>query len=99
MGELESIGEPIYNDKKDKNLIIEKPNYNTESKRLFINKSLYFDKVESSVWEYKIGGYAVLDKYLKSHKGEEIDFTYFQKIIQTLHKSLETESKISTIPL
>ncbi len=99
MNELESIGEPLYNDKKDKNLIIEKPNYNAESQRLFINKSLYFDKVDSSVWEYKIGGYQVLDKYLKSHKGEEIDFTYFQKIIQTLHKSLEIESKISTIPL
>lgn len=99
MNELESIGEPLYNDKKDKNLIIEKPNYNAESQRLFINKSLYFDKVDSSVWEYKIGGYQVLDKYLKSHKGEEIDFTHFQKIIQTLHKSLEIESKISTIPL
>lgn len=94
-----SIGEPLYNDKNDKNLIIEKPSYNAESQRLFINKSLYFDKVDSSVWEYKIGGYQVLDKYLKSHKGEAIDFTYFQKIIQTLHKSLEIESKISTIPL
>lgn len=99
MNELESIGEPLYNDKNDKNLIIEKPSYNSESKRLFINKSLYFDKVESSVWEYKIGGYQVLDKYLKSHKGEEIDFTHFQKIIQTLHKSLEIESRIATIEL
>lgn len=99
MRELESIGEPLYNDKKDKNLIIEKPSYNAESQRLFINKSLYFDKVDSSVWEYKIGGYQVLDKYLKSHKGEEIDFTHFQKIIQTLHKSLEMESKISDISL
>lgn len=99
MNELESIGEPIYNDKKDKNLIIEKPSYNAESQRLFINKSLYFDKVDSSVWKYKIGGYQVLDKYLKSHKGEEIDFTHFQKIIQTLHKSLEIESKISDISL
>ena len=99
MNELESIGEPIYTNKKDKNLTIEKPNYNAESKRLFINKSLYFDKVESSVWEYKIGGYQVLDKYLKSHKGEEIDFTHFQKIIQTLHKSLEIESRIATIEL
>ncbi len=99
MNELESIGEPIYNDKKDKNLIIEKPNYNAESKRLFINKSLYFDKVDSSVWGYKIGGYQVLDKYLKSHKGEEINFIHFQKIIQTLHKSLELESKISDISL
>lgn len=99
MNELKSIGEPIYNDTKDKNLIIEKPSYNAESQRLFINKSLYFDKVDSSVWEYKIGGYQVLDKYLKSHKGEEIDFTHFQKIIQTLHKSLEIESRISDIAL
>ena len=99
MNELESIGEPLYNDKNDKNLIIEKPSYNSESKRLFINKSLYFDKVESSVWEYKIGGYQVLDKHLKSHKGEEIDFTHFQKIIQTLQKSLEIESRIATIEL
>ncbi|BDB66685.1 DNA methyltransferase [Helicobacter cinaedi] len=94
-----SIGEPLYNDKNDKNLIIEKPSYNAESQQLFINKSLYFDKVDSSVWEYKIGGYQVLDKYLKSHKGEAIDFTYFQKIIQTLHKSLEIESRIAAIEL
>ncbi len=99
MNELESIGEPLYNDKKDKNLIIEKPSYNAESQRLFINKSLYFDKVDSRVWEYKIGGYQVLDKYLKSHKDEEINFEYFQKIIQTLHKSLEIESRIATIEL
>ena len=91
MNELESIGEPLYNDKNDKNLIIEKPSYNAESKRLFINKSLYFDKVDSSVWGY--------NKYLKSHKGEEIDFTHFQKIIQTLHKSLEIESRIAAIEL
>ena len=97
MRELESIGEPLYNDKNDKNLIIEKPSYNAESKRLFINKSLYFDKVDSSVWEYKIGGYQVLDKYLKSHKDEEINFEYFQKIIQTLHKSLEIEKQIAKI--
>lgn len=92
IGKLQKIG-------KDESKIIEKPSYNAESKRLFINKSLYFEKVESSVWEYKIGGYQVLDKYLKSHKGEEIDFTYFQKIIQTLHKSLEIEREIVEIKL
>lgn len=99
MNELEEIGEPLYNDKNNKNNTIEKPRYNAESKRLFVNSSLYFDKVESSLWEYKIGGYAVLDKYLKSHKGEVIDFIYFQQIIQTLHKSLEIESRISAISL
>lgn len=92
IGRLQKIG-------KDESRVIEKPNYNAESKRLFINKSLYFDKVDSRVWEYKIGGYQVLDKYLKSHKGEEIDFIHFQKIIQTLHKSLEIESKITAIEI
>lgn len=92
IGKLQKIG-------KDESKIIEKPSYNAESQRLFINKSLYFDKVDSSVWEYKIGGYAVCEKYLKSHKGEEIDFIHFQKIIQTLHKSLEIESKITAIEI
>lgn len=92
IGRLQKIG-------KDESRVIEKPNYNAESKRLFINKSLYFDKVDSRVWEYKIGGYAVCEKYLKSHKGEEIDFIHFQKIIQTLHKSLELESKIAAIEI
>lgn len=98
MNELESIGK-LQKIGEDESKVIEKPSYNAESQQLFINKSLYFDKVDSSVWEYKIGGYQVLDKYLKSHKGEAIDFTYFQKIIQTLHKSLEIESRIAAIEL
>ena len=53
--------------------------------------------MSSEVWEYTIGGYQVLDKYLKSHKGEEIDYEHFQKIIAILHKSLEIEKEISQI--
>lgn len=96
---LESIGEPLYLDTKNKSHIIEKPNYKDKEQRLFVNKSLYFENVSKEVWWYKIGGYQVLDKYLKSHKGEEIDFNYFQKVIQALHKSLEIENKILEIKL
>ncbi len=96
---IESIGEPLYLDNANQTLIIEKPNYKESEQRLFVNKSLYFDKVSKEVWEYKIGGYAVLDKYLKSHKGEEIDYEYFQKIIKSLHKSLNIEALISKIKL
>ncbi len=94
-----TIGEPLYKDNKNKNLRIEKSQYNAESKQIFINSNLHFNNVEPSVWEYKIGGYQVLDKYLKSHKGEEIDHTHFQNIIKTLHKSLEIESNIAQIAL
>ncbi len=94
----EAIGESFYKD-NNRNKSITKPKYNELDQRLFINESLYFDKVKKEVWEYKIGGYQVLDKYLKSHKGEELDLKHFQKVIQSLHKSLEIESKISKIRL
>ncbi len=97
--DLPPIGEPLYKDIANKDLKISKITYAKETKELFINKSLYFEKVESSVWEYKVGGYQVLDKYLKSHKDEAINFEYFQKIIQTLHKSLEIEREIAKVKL
>lgn len=92
-----NVGEGLYKD--DKNSKIEKPLYNEKENKLFINKSLYFDKVSKEVWLYKIGGYQVLDKYLKSHKDEEIDYSYFQKIIQILDKSIILEKEISDINL
>ena len=89
------IGEPLY--ESDKNLTIEQSKYMGE--RIIINSSLYFDKVSPKVWDYRIGGYQVLDKYLKSHKGEQIDYHHFQKVIQTLSASLEIEEQIAKIDI
>lgn len=95
----EQIGEAKYKNTENKNLKIEKIIYEPKEQKLFINDSLHFCGVSEAVWEYKIGGYAVLDKYLKSHKGEEIDFKHFSRIIQALHRSLEIESQITNIKL
>lgn len=95
----EQIGEAKYKNTENKNLKIEKIIYEPKEQKLFVNDSLYFCGVSEAVWEYKIGGYAVLDKYLKSHKGEEIDFKHFSRIIQALHRSLEIESQITNIKL
>lgn len=93
-----SIGEALF-DNENRDLTIQKPLYKEQDKRLFVNDSLYFNEVSKAVWEYKIGGYQVLDKYLKSHKGEEIDYKHFQKVIQTLHKSLEIEAQIACVDI
>lgn len=93
------IGEAKYKNTENKNLKIEKIIYEPKEQKLFVNNSLYFCGVSEAVWEYKIGGYAVLDKYLKSHKGEEIDFKHFSRIIQALHRSLEIESQIANIKI
>ncbi|WP_300673770.1 type ISP restriction/modification enzyme [Helicobacter sp. UBA3407] len=93
------IGEAKYKDSKNKNLKIEKIAYDAEAQKLFVNDSLHFCGVSEVVWEYKIGGYQVLDKYLKSHKGEKIDHAHFSRVIQTLHRSLEIESQIAKVKL
>lgn len=95
----EQIGEAKYKNTENKNLKIEKIIYEPKEQKLFVNNSLHFCGVSEAVWEYKIGGYAVLDKYLKSHKGENIDFKHFSRIIQALHRSLEIESQITNIKL
>lgn len=95
----EQIGEAKYKDTKNKNLKIEQIAYNTKEQKLFVNENLHFCGVSEAVWEYKIGGYQVLDKYLKSHKNEEIDYAHFTRVIQTLHKSLKIESQIAKIDI
>ncbi len=94
-----NAGEALFKDIKNKNFKIQKVKYNKDTKELFINESLYFSKVSPEIYEFKIGGYAVLDKYLKSHKEEDIDYKYFTLIIQTLDATLKIQDEISKINL
>ncbi|HEE0015598.1 TPA: DNA methyltransferase, partial [Campylobacter jejuni] len=92
-----NVGEALFKDIKNKNFKIQKIKYNKDTKELFINESLYFSKVSLEIYEFKIGGYAVLDKYLKSHKEEDIDHNHFTLIIQTLNETLKIQDEISKI--
>ncbi|EKB8327942.1 N-6 DNA methylase, partial [Campylobacter jejuni] len=94
-----NVGEALFKDIKNKNFKIQKIKYNKDTKELFINESLYFTKVSPEIYEFKIGGYAVLDKYLKSHKEEDIDHKHFTLIIQTLDETLKIQDEISKINL
>ena len=98
-GTLESITEPLFSNPQNRNERVEKIAYNAEQKRLYVNESLYFSDVSEEVWGYKIGGYAVCEKYLKSHKGEILDYAHFERIITTLHESLKVEAQIAKIAL
>jgi hypothetical protein len=50
-------------------VVLEKPRYVESDQRIYINQDCYFADVASDVWEFKIGGYQVLDKYLKERVG------------------------------
>ena len=48
--------------------------------RLYINKTNYFEPVPKAIFEFYIGGYKVLHKYLKERKGRDLEIEEIQQI-------------------
>ncbi|WP_310793720.1 type ISP restriction/modification enzyme, partial [Helicobacter pylori] len=89
-----TIGESYYKESHDRNPIIKKPAYNESEKRLYINHSAYFRGVSKEIYHYMIGGYGVLDKYLKSHKDEPCDFDHVSNIIKVIARTIEIQKTL-----
>ncbi len=82
----------------DDNYIIEKPRYNPSEKRVYINNTHYFEGVEPEIWEYQIGGYQVMDKYLKDRKGRNMDDPrHYIRIATALAKTIEIQAEIDEL--
>ncbi|GAV31066.1 MAG: N-6 DNA methylase [Coriobacteriia bacterium] len=52
---------------------IEFVRYDPQSGRVHINRDKYFEGITPEMWNYQIGGYQVLEKYLKDRKGRQMD--------------------------
>ncbi|WQS04248.1 N-6 DNA methylase [Helicobacter pylori] len=87
-----TIGESYYIEAHDRNPIIKKPSHNEQ--RLYINHSAYFSGVSQEIYDYRIGGYCVLDKYLKSHKNEPCDFDHVTNIIKVIARTIEIQKTL-----
>ena len=73
---------------------ITKITYNPNLQRILINTNCYFTGIPEEIWEFKIGGYQVLDKWLKDRKKANLsltskDITHYQKIILILKETLK----------
>ena len=64
--------------------LVDKPTYNAPEQRLYINPQQYFASVPADVWNFHIGGYQVLDKYLKSRKGRQLSLDEIENIINVV---------------
>ncbi|MFP6243391.1 type ISP restriction/modification enzyme, partial [Helicobacter pylori] len=89
-----TIGESCYKEAHERNPIIKKPAYNEQEQRLYINHSAYFSGVSQEIHDYRIGGYGVLDKYLKSHKNESCDFDHVTNIIKVIARTIEIQKTL-----
>jgi len=77
---------------------IEKVIYKEDEQRIYINKEKYFEGVTPEVWNYHIGGYQVLHKYLKDRKGRMMeDAPCYCRIVTALYKTIEIQKQIDKI--
>ncbi|RVY54253.1 type ISP restriction/modification enzyme [Helicobacter pylori] len=95
-----TIGESCYSPSSkltevhDRNPIIKKPSHKKPEQRLYINSSAYFMGVSEEIYNYMIGGYGVLEKYLKSHKNEPCDFDHVSNIIKVIARTIEIQKTL-----
>ncbi|KFD42170.1 DNA methyltransferase [Peptococcaceae bacterium SCADC1_2_3] len=77
---------------------IEKITYKEDEQRIYINKDKYFEGIALEVWNYHIGGYQVLHKYLKDRKGRLMDDApRYCRIVTALNKTIEIQEMIDEI--
>lgn len=76
---------------------VEKPRYDPQHERLHINKTQYFAPAPQDVWAFHIGGYQVLDKYLKSRKGRTLsldEIENIQNVVNVLRFTIDQMRRI-----
>jgi predicted helicase len=76
--------------------------YNSELQRVYINKQSYFTDIPPHIWEFKIGGYQVLDKWLKDRKNAKRELSteeiiHYQKIVIALTETSKVMQEIDII--
>lgn len=74
---------------------VEKPRYDAEKKIVFINDNNYFEGIVSEVWNYYVGGYQVMEKYLKDRKSRMMeDPEHYCRMATALAETILVQQKI-----
>ena len=93
-----SLNKPItrYHGKGDDR--IEKVKYDAESQRVTLNDKNYFDGISPEVWNYQIGGYKVMDKYLKPRVGRQMeDPAHYCKMATAIARTIEIQVQVDPL--
>lgn len=84
------------------NNIVDKPNYINVKKegKLYINSNQYFNDVPEQIYNFYVGGYQVLDKFLKDRKGKELstdEVETLEKVIKAIAFTIDQMKKIDKL--
>jgi predicted helicase len=80
--------------------LVKKVKYVETDKRIYINEKQYFSNIDKDIWEYQIGGYQVMEKWLKDRKKRALsleDIEHYVKIARALQLTLQYQEKIDDL--
>jgi hypothetical protein len=80
--------------------VVEKVCYDAATGRVHINTDKYFGGITPEMWKYRIGGYQVLEKYLKDRKGRRLcldDSVRYIHIASALAKTISLQQQIDAL--
>lgn len=80
--------------------LVSKVVYDEKTGRVYINPGRYFGPVSRSLWEYQIGGYQVMAKWLKDRKGRLLsleDIKHYCRIASAIKETISNQKKIDDL--
>lgn len=79
---------------------VEKPLYDQENERIYINKTQYFERIKSDIWKYRIGDYQILLRWLKYRKGRKLtlaEIKHYCEVVTVLKRTIEIQEEIDKL--
>ena len=91
--------------KSNPNFTLDKPKYEPNQNKIILNADLEIVGVSAEVWDYTIGGYKVLEKWLKYRANdkngaitlEQSDFTHILNVAKILKATIKLQKELASI--
>jgi hypothetical protein len=93
----EELNEPTVRFQGTGDNVVKKCVFNEKQRRVYINKSQYFEGVSEEVWQYHIGSYQVLSKWLKYRRGKELslkEIKHYCRVATALKRTIGIQEEI-----
>ena len=80
------------------NIVVESIKY--DNGYLKINNETKILGISQRVWDYQIGGYQVIDKWFKEHKGQSLSldsFSHIENIVGNINATIEIQNYLKSL--
>ncbi|MFZ2147999.1 MAG: type ISP restriction/modification enzyme [Sedimentisphaerales bacterium] len=80
--------------------LVQKIEYNQKKRLIYINEGQHFGPVGEDIWDYQIGGYQVLDKWLKDRKNHRLPLDaikHYCRIATAIKQTIGLQKKIDEL--